>query len=173
LDGSSDALSSANLEGDLGEAGADSAWKRGTRCFRAGAGAEGGGVTGAGSAGCCSGLVRQRRVGVDGLLLLPPVAALLTAEKKPPPLVLRGLGASCCGRRFLFLASRSRSSSRWTDVHSALRHPVPMILLGLGWSGQRPKKKRSRGGMEEGRKEGGELQLVALISLARSLIATH
>ena len=111
MDGSSDALSSANLEGDLGEAGADSAWKSGTRCFRAG-----GGVMGAGSAGCCSGLVRQRRVGVDGLLLLPPVAALLTAEKKPPPLVLRGLGASCCGRRFLFLVLRSWSSSCWTDL---------------------------------------------------------
>jgi hypothetical protein len=90
LDGRSDALSSANLEGNLGEAGADSAWSSGIRwwwCFLADAGAEGG-VTGADSttAGCCccggGGLVRHRRVvGVDGLLLLLPVAALLTAEK--------------------------------------------------------------------------------------------
>jgi len=138
LDGSSDALSSANLEGDLGEAGADSAWKSGTRCFLAAGGGAEGGVTGAGSAGCCSGLVRQRRVGVDGLLLLlmpPPVAAVLTAEKKPPVPAARGLGASWgCGRRFLFLASRSRSSSRWTDVHSALRHPVPILVLLLARS---------------------------------------
>ena len=39
----------------------------------------------------------------------------MTAEKKPPPLVLRGLGASCCGRRFLFLASRSRRSVKAGD----------------------------------------------------------
>jgi hypothetical protein len=163
LDGSSDALSSANLEGDLGEAGADSACISGTRWFLAGAGAEGG-VTGAGSAGCCSGLVRQRRTGVDGLLLLP-VAALLTAEKKPVAVAVpRGLGASCCGRRFLVLASRSGSSSRWTDVHSALRHPVP-IPSPRSWL------VRPRSGAEGGRREGGgdlQLQLVALISLARS-----
>ena len=84
---------------------------------------------------------------MDGLL------PLLTAEKKPPPLVLRGLGASCCGRRFLFLASRSRSSSRWTDVHSALRHPVPILLfLVLGWSGQRPPRSSEA---EVERKKGG------------------
>jgi hypothetical protein len=55
-------LSSVNLEGDLGEAGADS---NGTRWFLAATSAAGG-VTGAGSAGCCGGLVRQRRIGMDG-----------------------------------------------------------------------------------------------------------
>jgi hypothetical protein len=84
LDGRSDALSSANLEGNLGEAGADSAWSSGIRwwwCFLADAGAEGG-VTGADSttAGCCccggGGLVRHCRVvGVDELLLLRVVPA--------------------------------------------------------------------------------------------------
>jgi hypothetical protein len=154
LDGRSDALSSANLEGDLGETGADSACISGTRWFLAGAGAEGG-VTGAESAGCCSGLVRQRRAGVDGLLPLPlaappPAAALLTAEKKPAA-VPRGLGASYCGRRFLVLASRSGSSSRWTDVHSALRHPIP-IPSPRSWL-VRPSKQDPRSGaeVEEGR----------------------
>jgi hypothetical protein len=39
----------------------------------------------------------------------------------------------------LFLVSRwpSPPSSRWTDVHSALRHPVPILLLSLlDWSRQ-------------------------------------
>ena len=98
LDGRSEALSSANLEGDLGDAGADSACSSGIRCFLMGAGAEGG-VTGAASAGCCRGLVRQRRVGVEGVLLLPPappppVAALLTAEKNPPAPPPPAVGAS-------------------------------------------------------------------------------
>jgi hypothetical protein len=56
-DGRSDALSSANLDGDLGDDGADSS---GTLGFLMGAGADGG-VTGAGS---CSGLVRHWSAGV-------------------------------------------------------------------------------------------------------------
>lgn len=97
-------------------------------------------ITGAGSAGCCSGLVRHRRPGVDGLLL-PPAAALLTAEK-PPPRVPHGLGASCCGRRFLFLVSQSRSSSCWTDVHSGVRHPAPSFSF-LAGQAKTQKKKRT------------------------------
>jgi hypothetical protein len=186
LDGRSEALSSANLEGDLRDAGADSACSSGIRCFPMGAGAEGG-VTDAGSAGCCRGLVRQRRVGVEGLLLLllpPPVAALLTAEKNPPPAEKNPPPAPavgvCCGRRFLFLASRwpSPPSSHWTDVHSALRHPVPILLLSLlDWS------RREETGEEEeeeaGRKvascnwpaaAGGSLNRYALLLLVLLII---
>lgn len=108
LDGRSDFLSSANLDGDLGDDGADRACSSGILGFLMGAGADG---------GSCSGLVRQRRVGVVGLLPLE-------LEKKKPPPPARGLAS--WGRRFLALAS---SSSRWTEVHSARRQPVPIFLL--------------------------------------------
>lgn len=137
--GRMEALRRANLEGDLGEDGTERACSRGILFL--GAGADDG--------SCCwwsllldcgFGLVRHRRVGVvvAGLLLL---WLLEMAEKKPPSLLPpphRGLGASprlftsCC------------SGSRRTDVHSALRHPVPIThTLSLS-----PKE-----GRKEGRKE--------------------
>jgi hypothetical protein len=97
LDGRSDALSSASLDGDLGDDGADSACSSGILGFLMGGG------------GSCSGLVRHRSAG-----LLP----LEEEEEKAP---------ASWGRRFFALASASWSS-RWTDVHSALRHPVPISL---------------------------------------------
>ncbi|RLN29782.1 hypothetical protein C2845_PM05G09930 [Panicum miliaceum] len=64
-------------------------------------GAEGG-VTGVGSAGCCKGLVRHWRVGVDELLLRrsPGGSTLERAEKNNPQ---PPLPAASCRRRFLFL----------------------------------------------------------------------
>jgi hypothetical protein len=99
LDGRSDALSSASLDGDLGDDGADSACSSGILGFLMGGG------------GSCSGLVRHRSAG-----LLPLEEE--EEEKKAP---------ASWGRRFFALASASWSS-RWTDVHSALRHPVPISL---------------------------------------------
>lgn len=140
--GRMEALRRANLEGDLGEDGTERACSRGILFL--GAGADDG--------SCCwwsllldcgFGLVRHRRVGVvvAGLLLL---WLLEMAEKKPPSLLPpphRGLGASprlftsCC------------SGSRRTDVHSALRHPVPIThTLSLS-----PKE-----GRKEGRKQAGD-----------------
>jgi hypothetical protein len=55
-------------------------------------------------------------VGVDGLLLLL-VATLLRAEKNSPPVV------AAAGRRFLALTP---VSSHCTDMHSTLRHPIPI-----------------------------------------------
>lgn len=117
-------MKSANLDGDLGDDGADSACSSGILFLAgAGAGAEGGVTEAAASGptcGCGGGLVRQRRAGVEGLLPPPPMP-----EKNPPSLpVVRGLGASC-GRRLV----AASWSSRRTDVHSALRHPVPIFFF--------------------------------------------
>jgi hypothetical protein len=139
--GRMEALRRANLEGDLGEDGTERACSRGILFL--GAGADDG--------SCCwwsllldcgFGLVRHRRVGVvvAGLLLL---WLLEMAEKKPPSLLPpphRGLGASprlftsCC------------SGSRRTDVHSALRHPVP-ITHTLSLSPKEGRKEASKPAM--------------------------
>jgi hypothetical protein len=123
LDGRSDALSSASLDGDLGDDGADSACSSGILGFLMGGG------------GSCSGLVRHRSAG-----LLP----LEEEEEKAP---------ASWGRRFFALASASWSS-RWTDVHSALRHPVP---ISLSLSPQQEKKKLNE------KKEGAPASALILI----------
>jgi hypothetical protein len=129
LVGRMEALKSANLEGDLGEDGAESACSSGIR-FLADTGADagcGGCVTGATAAGSGVGFVRHRSAGVDGLL---PLAFPPMPEKKASLPGVRGVAgaASRAGGRRLTLPPPSPSSLR-TDVHSALRHPVPILPL--------------------------------------------
>jgi hypothetical protein len=104
-------LSSVNLEGDLGEAGVDS----GTRWFLAAArrGAGGGGRSGVWVRRL---LPRQRRTAVDR-----PVVVVVAATGGHA--LDGGEEAGWAGRVVL------RSSSRWTDVHNALCHPVPISIL--------------------------------------------
>jgi hypothetical protein len=158
LDGRSDALSSANRDGDVG---ADSACSSGTLSFLTAAGAEGG-VTGVGSGGSWSGLVRHLSLGVAGLLPPPPPPPPPLEEKKPPA---RGLASR--GRRFLALAATASSSSRWTDVHSALRHPVPIFpssaAVTVSW-------RREETGGGEGGAASALFCLLSLLPLSLSLI---
>jgi hypothetical protein len=157
LDGRSDALSRANRDGDVG---ADSACSSGTLSFLTAAGAEGG-VTGVGSGGSWSGLVRHLSLGVAGLLPPPPPPPPPLEEKKPPA---RGLASR--GRRFLALAATASSSSRWTDVHSALRHPVPIFLssaaVTVSW-------RREETGGGEGGAASALFCLLSLLPLSLSL----
>jgi hypothetical protein len=101
LVGRMEALKSANLEGDLGEDGAESACSSGIR-FLADTGADagcGGCVTGATAAGSGVGFVRHRSAGVDGLL---PLAFPPMPEKKVSLPGVRGVAGAASrggGRR--------------------------------------------------------------------------
>jgi hypothetical protein len=108
-------LSNVNLEGDLGEAGVCS---NGTRWFLAAADAAGG-VTRVGSAGCCYGLVWQRRTAVDG-----PVAAAAAGDCALDGGEEAGWARRVMLRPTLLVFGRGRGCRP-----AALYHPVPIRIL--------------------------------------------
>lgn len=125
--GRMEALKSANLEGDLGEDGAEMACSSGIR-FRADTGADagccGGGVTGATLSGSAVGFVRHRSAGADGLP--PPMP-----EKKASFRGVAGAPAAVA----VVPAHRRAQRPPPTRPHLPRRRPVVSPAAGwlVGW----------------------------------------